>query len=82
MDDEKSITSEALAKIELLNQQIFALRRQLAALQSALETAETRDAESQTQIEDLGRRLNAALAQRVKQLAATDLSFSASCAKS
>ena len=69
LDSEKKIRSEALAKVELLNQQIAALRRQLAVLTAALETAEARDSESQTKIADLGRRLNAALARRVQQLA-------------
>lgn len=69
LEDEKKIRSQALAQVELLNQQIAALRRQLAALQDALGSAEERDAEAQTHIADLGRRLNAALAQRVQQLA-------------
>src|SRR5690606_29036781 len=55
--------------VELLNQQIAALRRQLAALEEALEASEKRDRESQAQIADLGRRLNAALAQKVQELA-------------
>jgi len=69
LDDEKRLRIEALAQVELLNQQISALRRQLASIQAALEIAESRDTESQAQIADLGRRLNAALAQRVRQLA-------------
>ncbi len=67
--EERTIRSQALAQVELLNQQIAALRRQLGALQAALDASETRDTEAQSQIEDLGRRLNAALAQRVQQLA-------------
>ncbi|MFN6941737.1 MAG: peptidoglycan-binding protein, partial [Parvibaculum sp.] len=35
--DEKKVSSEALAQVELLNQQISALRRQLATLEAALE---------------------------------------------
>ncbi|MFN4354608.1 peptidoglycan -binding protein [Parvibaculum sp.] len=66
--DEKQVSSEALAQVELLNQQISALRRQLATLEAALEAAEQRDREQQVQIADLGRRLNAALAQRVQEL--------------
>ena len=69
LEEEKTIRAQALAQVELLNQQIAALRRQLGALQAALEASETRDTEAQSQIEDLGRRLNAALAQRVQQLA-------------
>ena len=66
---QKDISSQALAQVELLNQQIAALRRQLAALEQALDASEKRDKESQAQIADLGRRLNAALAQKVQELA-------------
>ena len=52
----------------LLNQQLSALRTQIAALEQALEASELRDAESRTAIADLGRRLNVALAQRVADL--------------
>ena len=43
LDSEKSVTARALAQIEVLNQQISALRRQLAALEEALEVSEKRD---------------------------------------
>jgi chemotaxis protein MotB len=69
LDEEKRVSASALAKVELLNQQIAALRRQLAAIEQALEASETRDKESQVRIADLGRRLNVALAQKVQQLA-------------
>jgi chemotaxis protein MotB len=60
LESEKGVTSRALAQIEVLNQQISALRRQLAALEEALE--------AQGRIADLGQRLNVALAQRVQEL--------------
>lgn len=69
LSKQKDISSQALAQVELLNQQIAALRRQLAALEEALDASEKRDKESQAQIADLGRRLNAALAQKVQELA-------------
>lgn len=69
LEGEKQLSSEALARVELLNQQISALRRQIATLNGALEASEARDSDSRTQIVDLGRRLNAALAQRVQELA-------------
>jgi len=47
LDSEKVISSRALAKIEVLTQQISALRRQLAALEEALDASEKRDKESQ-----------------------------------
>ncbi|MGI9371018.1 MAG: peptidoglycan -binding protein [Hyphomicrobiales bacterium] len=69
LQNEKQLSSEALARVELLNQQISALRRQIASLNEALEASEARDKDSRAQIVDLGRRLNAALAQRVQELA-------------
>jgi chemotaxis protein MotB len=68
LDLEKQGVARALAQVELLNQQIAALRRQLGALEAALETSEKRDRESQSRIADLGQRLNVALAQRVQEL--------------
>ncbi|WP_342640825.1 peptidoglycan -binding protein [Rhodoligotrophos ferricapiens] len=69
LEAQKQISSEAMARVELLNQQIAALRRQIAALNEALEAAEERDSASKAQITDLGKRLNIALAQRVQELA-------------
>lgn len=68
VDLQKDVAARAAAQIELLNQQIAALRRQMAALEEALNVSEKRDAESQAKISDLGRRLNVALAQRVQEL--------------
>jgi chemotaxis protein MotB len=68
LESEKQVSSRALAQVELLNQQISAMRRQLAALEEALDASEKRDKESQTRIADLGQRLNVALAQRVQEL--------------
>src|SRR4051812_20148547 len=68
LDSEKRLTARALAQVEVLNQQIAALRRQLGALQEALEVSEKKDREAQGQIADLGSRLNVALAQRVQEL--------------
>ena len=68
LDLEKQSVSRALAQIELLNQQIAALRRQLGALEAALEVSEKREKDAQKNIADLGSRLNIALAQRVQEL--------------
>jgi chemotaxis protein MotB len=68
LDAERQIGQRALSQVELLNQQIAALRSQIAALEGALDVSEERDAEAQTRIADLGRRLNVALAQRVQEL--------------
>jgi chemotaxis protein MotB len=68
LDAQKQITARALAQVELLNQQIAALRRQLASLEDALDVSEKKDKESQSRIAELGQRLNIALAQRVQEL--------------
>lgn len=64
----EQLSEEANAQVALLNQQLAALRAQIGALEAALEASEARDADSRTQIADLGRRLNLALAQRVQDL--------------
>ncbi len=68
LDKERQISQRAASQVELLNQQIAALRKQIGALEDALDVAEGRDRESNTKIADLGRRLNVALAQRVQEL--------------
>jgi len=68
LDQEKRISKRALNQVQLLNQQISALRKQIAALEDALDASEVKDRESSTKIADLGKRLNVALAQRVQEL--------------
>ncbi len=65
-------TAQTLAeqrRVALLNSQIRALREQLGGLQALLDDADARDSEAQVQIARLGERLNAALAQKVGELA-------------
>lgn len=69
LEQERAARTRAQGTIDLLNEQIAAMRRQLAALEEALSASETRDRESQARIADLGARLNVALAQRVQELA-------------
>jgi chemotaxis protein MotB len=68
LDDEKKISNEALAKVDLLNQQLASLRRQIAALNEALQAAEAKDKDQQARISDLGARLNVVLARQVQEL--------------
>jgi len=68
LDSQKNISAEALSKVDLLNQQLIALRRQIAALNDALDASEKKGEESDKTIKDLGVRLNAALAQQVQEL--------------
>jgi chemotaxis protein MotB len=66
--DKSVLTSEAQAKVDLLNQQLLQLRRQMAAIQEALAAAEAKDKDSQVRIADLGARLNTLLAKQVQEL--------------
>ena len=63
---ELSETSDSLLKSQretaLLNQQVLELRRQLSSLQSILALSEEKDREDEIQLQNLGNRLNAALA--------------------
>jgi chemotaxis protein MotB len=68
LSQQKEISERALNQVELLNQQIAALRAQIGAVEEALQVSEAKDKNSQTKIADLGRRLNVALAQRVQEL--------------
>ncbi len=68
LEDQKQVSQRALSQVELLNQQISALRSQIAALQDALDVSQKKDEKAQVKIADLGRRLNVALARRVQEL--------------
>jgi chemotaxis protein MotB len=68
-ENAKQITSQSEAQIALLNQQILAMREQLAQLALALDASEKKSKEQQVQITDLGSKLNAALASKVEELA-------------
>jgi chemotaxis protein MotB len=68
LQNEKNISSHALAQVEVLNQQIAALRRQLAAIETALDASEQKNQQAQSHITELGQRLNIALAQKVQEL--------------
>ena len=61
-----SNTSDSLLKSQretaLLNQQVLELRRQLNSLQSLLTLSEEKDSDEEIQLQNLGNRLNAALA--------------------
>jgi chemotaxis protein MotB len=68
-ENAKTITSQSEAQVALLNQQILAMREQLAQISAALETSEAKSKDQQVQIVDLGSKLNAALASKVEELA-------------
>jgi len=62
------LSAKAAAQAELLNRQMLALREQLARIEAALATAETAAKRKDTEIAELGVRLNLALADRVNEL--------------
>ena len=68
LQTESALNLDNLAQIALLNKQLGEFRQQLAALASALEVAEQELADRQIVIEDLGQRLNTALASKARQL--------------
>lgn len=61
--EEEAKSAESARRLALLNEQILALRGQLATLQGVLDEARARDEAAQVQIEALGSQLNVALAQ-------------------
>ena len=68
LDAQTDAVAGALARVDVLNGQIAALRRQLAAIEAALNASESRDQQAEAKIADLGSRLNVALAQKVQEL--------------
>ncbi|MBX2833071.1 MAG: peptidoglycan -binding protein [Rhodospirillales bacterium] len=68
LEDQKSLSAEAQAQVAALNQQMLALRQQLARIEAALEASERENEDQATQIVNLGNRLNAALATKVAEL--------------
>ena len=68
LEAEKSMSKEALSKVDILNAQLLELRRQVAALNEALGASEQKTSDSDKTIKDLGSRLNAALAREVQEL--------------
>lgn len=67
--EQSTARETAESRLELLGQQIQALREQLLRVTSALDLAESMGRDQESQILDLGRRLNVALAAKVEELA-------------
>lgn len=66
--DLTEVKEESRARVALLNQQIAALREQLARLSAALALEESKGEEQKIKIAELGQRLNVALARKVQEL--------------
>jgi chemotaxis protein MotB len=65
---QKNVSQSALDEVGLLNQQVAALRLQMAMLAQALDAAQAADKQDNVQIVDLGKQLNEALARKVEEL--------------
>jgi chemotaxis protein MotB len=63
------LSAKSAAQVELLNRQMAALRQQLDEISAALELQRAASLAKDQQIEDLGRQLNLALADKVNELA-------------
>ncbi|WP_372603321.1 peptidoglycan -binding protein [Actibacterium sp.] len=63
LDQQKAVSEAGQRKVELLNQQVAALRAQLGSIQNLLDAAAQKDVAAKVQIETLGSQLNSALAQ-------------------
>jgi chemotaxis protein MotB len=68
-DGLKNELAVSRSQIDALNRQLTALRAQITELNGLLETSEGQSQEQQGEIADLGRRLNLALATKVRELA-------------
>jgi len=68
LQEESELNILNLAQMELINRQLVELRQQLSDLANALEIAEKDIALKQTSIDDLGTRLNTALANKAQML--------------
>lgn len=68
LEGEKTTSMAARAEAALLNQQLDAIKQEMARLAAALDASEKTAADQKVQIVDLGKRLNVALANKVEEL--------------
>ncbi len=66
--EQKTLVGQAQASVEELNDQIATLNEQLARINQVLESSEAKLKDKDVEIEDLGQRLNLALADKVEEL--------------
>ena len=65
---EKNLSKTARAEVAFLNKQLRALRQQISQIAETLEVSEAKAKKQKTRIANLGKRLNAALANKVQEL--------------
>ena len=68
LGDEKKLGDSARAQIALLNQQIDQLKSQLSSIAASLDLMQQQSKDKDTEINNLGQRLNVALASKVEEL--------------
>ncbi|MCP4406366.1 MAG: peptidoglycan -binding protein [Gammaproteobacteria bacterium] len=68
LSEQRELSDQAQSQLDFLNQQIVALREQLAGLSATLELSQTTVKEQKIKITELGQRLNVALARKVEEL--------------
>ncbi|MCS4504819.1 peptidoglycan -binding protein [Arhodomonas aquaeolei] len=68
LSEQKGLTADAETRIERLRNELRALRDQIQRVARALSVSQETVSEQRTRIEDLGERLNLALAERVEKL--------------
>ena len=68
LSDEKKLGDSARAQIALLNQQIDQLKTQLSSIAASLDLSQKQNTTKDTEITNLGQRLNVALASKVEEL--------------
>lgn len=68
LGSERTAKDEAVAQVQALTEQIRALGQQLAAVERALQLEQAQTEEQEATIENLGQRLNLALASKVEEL--------------
>lgn len=68
LEEERTISAEAREEVERLNRQITELRTQLTQVSEALDLSRETVAAQEARIQDLGERLNVALAEKVEDL--------------
>nr|WP_282571277.1 OmpA family protein [Methylonatrum kenyense] len=68
LEEEQELSEAQIARIDRLNRQVTALREQLRRVAGALELSQEEVAERDVRIEELGRELNLALVDEVREL--------------
>jgi chemotaxis protein MotB len=69
LHEQTQLTTDATARLEAMQRQMEALREQIAALSEALDVSQQTVSAQRAEIENLGERLNVALAKKVRELA-------------